>query len=314
VVVRATVLSIVLAACGRVAFDPREDARIADATSDAATVVDCPRGDFCLESVPTTEDLFGVWARSAADVWAVGRNGTILHRTDGTWRVVPSGASDVLLSVWAAPDSDAVIVVGQNARFIRLTNETVTLSTSGGPVFNGVWGFASDHFYVVNSSGTVLRCDATSCVDKSTGVTGVLFTVWGSGADDLWIGSLGNDLFHSTSGNTWVLEDPPSANDDWFAGWASSPTDVWAVGYTMERYDGTTWTTVDTSAFNYAFDAVHGLDGRMWFYGLDGVSSWNGSTLVPVASPITGDIQDMHGADGVLWFVGDLGTIYVHQP
>ena len=308
-------LSMWLAGCGRVAFDPRDDARMSDDSAvDAAAIIDCPQGDFCLEPVPTTEDLFGVWARSAADVWAVGRNGTILRRTDGAWHVVPSGTTDQLHAVWAAPDSDLVVVGGQNARFMRLANETITSSTAGGPSLNSIWGFASDRFYVVGSASVVQRCDAVSCVDNSAGTTGVLFSVWGSGTGDVWIASLGNDLFHSTDSGPWQLEDPISTNDDWFSVWASNPTDVWAVGYFVERYDGAVWSVVDTSAFAFVFDVAHGIDGRVWFYGMDGVTVWNGTALEPVASPIAGTIVDIHGSDGVLWFVGAAGAIYVHQP
>ena len=56
------------------------------------------------ESFDVTDRLQGLWARDAAQVWAVGEEGSILHSADGGehWRSQKSGAVEQLFSIWGS--------------------------------------------------------------------------------------------------------------------------------------------------------------------------------------------------------------------
>jgi hypothetical protein len=65
------------------------------------------------ESVGGPDDLNGVWASSASDVWAVGDSGTILRsHGDGAWSSYPSMSGSNLNAVWGSGPTDIYIVGG----------------------------------------------------------------------------------------------------------------------------------------------------------------------------------------------------------
>lgn len=63
----------------------------------------------------TTSPLFGVWAGSRDDVWAVGDKGVLVHNLDQ----VPGGAGLALTRI-AAASADAVFAVGKQGALLRL--------------------------------------------------------------------------------------------------------------------------------------------------------------------------------------------------
>ena len=71
-------------------------------------------------------ELYGVGGSSADDVFAVGTNGTILHRNGDAWELVPSGTTADLRGVWAAAAHSAFAVrLCQNQRLVHKTRESV---------------------------------------------------------------------------------------------------------------------------------------------------------------------------------------------
>jgi hypothetical protein len=78
----------------------------------------CVSGWYAEES-PVDEDLLAVWGRSETDVFAVGENGTVLHRQDGRWRKLDSGTSSTLRGIWGV-DDDLVLVAGEDCTALKL--------------------------------------------------------------------------------------------------------------------------------------------------------------------------------------------------
>ena len=56
------------------------------------------------------ELLRGVWGSSVSDVFAVGKEGTILHYGGNTWSETSNGTKAQLNSVWGSSESDVFTV------------------------------------------------------------------------------------------------------------------------------------------------------------------------------------------------------------
>src|SRR3954469_14182730 len=69
-----------------------------------AAVGSCPA--WCQEPSPTTNRLHGVWTASASDVFAVGDNGAIVRRVNGTWTQMTSPTTNHLRGVSGTSSSD----------------------------------------------------------------------------------------------------------------------------------------------------------------------------------------------------------------
>jgi hypothetical protein len=114
----------------------------------------------------TQLDLFGVWCGPGGEVWAVGKKGAILRFTpadDGSFTVEP----------FAAP----------TAKPLR-----------------AVWGATPTDIWAVGDAGTILHWDGTSWTIAEAPLGGAtkedLFTIWGQGAEEIWIGGR-NILLHN---------------------------------------------------------------------------------------------------------------------
>jgi hypothetical protein len=70
------------------------------------------------DAVAGAGSLLRISGSAPDDVWAVGLNGTILHNRGGGWVSVPSGATDVIWSVWSRAVEDAW-AVGNGGTILR---------------------------------------------------------------------------------------------------------------------------------------------------------------------------------------------------
>jgi hypothetical protein len=85
--------------------------------------------------VGTTRVLTSIWGPSAADLYVTGDVGTLLRYNGNSWSTIPTGISDLLWSISAAPDaSGAAFAVGYNS--------TIVAGTNGAPLRASVLGGA----------------------------------------------------------------------------------------------------------------------------------------------------------------------------
>jgi hypothetical protein len=94
--------------------------------------------------------------------------------------------------------------------------------------------------------------------------------------------------------------------------WVFGPDDVWAVGQTIQRFDGTDWTRQPTDSYA-GFTGIWGFSpDDVWITGGDTLLHWDGSSLT------TTDLgaQGMQAATALwglapdrLWIVGDSATV-----
>ena len=125
-----------------------------------------------------------------------------------------------------------------------------------------------------------------------SGTTDDLRGIWGSGPNDLWaVGDKDNgssvpatvNVFHS-DGIRWSEVADKTNDGELYAVWGSGPDDVWAVGNAIERWDGTTWTMIDSG--NLGYPSLNGVWGSgpndVWAAGADDngqgeIAHWNGN-------------------------------------
>ncbi len=79
----------------------------------------------------TTEDLNRVWGTSADDIFAVGRNGTVLHYDGTSWTPMQSGTTEILRGVWGASSSDVFAAGGGRHSALRRNKLELDAGTRG---------------------------------------------------------------------------------------------------------------------------------------------------------------------------------------
>lgn len=179
---------------------------------------------------PGSYAVYGVYASSLTDAWAIGDLGLLL-RYDG--------------QAWTAPA-------------ISAPNTNYTL-------FN-VWGNAPDDVWAVGSSGNIRHFDGQTWSASPSGTTNALYNVWGANPSSVYaVGSLGTFLRYN--GNVWsaVTGSGTVTNSDLRSVWGSSDTSVWAVGAfptAIVSYNGTSLTlngqsNVVTTGAHYG---IHGVN------------------------------------------------------
>ena len=208
-----------------------------------ATVIEWDGATFKRHVTPgrAADTVFGVWASSATDVWAVGgrvgRYGFIWHYDGQQWTDVP------------LPDD-------------------ITLDAAGElPALFKVWGRSATDIYAVGGSGLMLHYNGTAWSVVPTGTTQALFTVHGnadmvvavgargtvidgtgkaigpsatplfqglqvSPKGEIWIAGLGGTVFRGEAGGPWTLVSTGIATqpDSLHALWLDPTGDVLAVG------------------------------------------------------------------------------------
>jgi hypothetical protein len=123
--------------------------------------------------------LYGIWARSPADIYAVGSAGEIL-KLDGSDAIrMESGTARNLFGVGGA--GDAVFVVGEGGTILRLVGDRWVASESGTTAtLRAVWGSSASNVYAVGDGGTILRFDGRRWSSMSSGTRLRLNSVWGT--------------------------------------------------------------------------------------------------------------------------------------
>jgi hypothetical protein len=264
-------------------------------SGNVAAIAACPVGQWCLETppVPATTLLHDVWAISAADVLAVGDNGTILRRTNNDWTVMTSGTTRNLRGVWAASATDAwaVGVSGTILRFDGTAWSVVTGVTSAD--IDAVWGSGPNDVWLVGG-GTVQHWNGSAF--SSMGFGGTLLAISGTGPRDVWVTGENANLKHFT-GTSWTTVNPGAGTSTFFSVLALTATDVWAADFNPGKEAmhmvGTRWTAQRTSGAVFQGMAAFSAND-VWGAGGNRVGNWNGSTWT-VTQPF--------GSNASLWAV-----------
>jgi hypothetical protein len=159
------------------------------------------------------------------------------------------------------------------------------LTAQGAPVttqhLRAVWARTPSDVWVVGDNGTVLRFNGAGWATQTPGFFDDLHAVWARAADDVWVAGGSGD--------------PAAANG------------------LIARFDGSRWTVVARGLKR--IEAIWGRGAsEVWFGGWDGaLLRWNGSALLPEATPSTKHIADLTGNGSRVWAVGSSGLVLEHD-
>jgi hypothetical protein len=154
---------------------------------------------------PPADSLLGVWGNTTNDLWAVGKNGAILHGDGTGWTRVASPTTNTLRAV------------------------------SGG---------AADDVWVVGDAGTILHWSGVAWSAVSSNTSADLLAVWATVGYVVAVGANGTVLAaNAGSGGSGFVAQTSGASATLSGVWGRSPTDVYAAdGKNLFFYDGLAWT------------------------------------------------------------------------
>lgn len=333
--------------------DASDDA--SDAGVDAETPVSCDDVAWCpvATSVSAVYALTSVWGSSKDDVWASGSGGSVIHWDGTAWTPTPlptetgvpvkntfralwgSGPNDV----WVASATDLIFHFEGFANGKAVWNHTpAAVAASSVPIY-AAWGsgpgdvrFGSRSYYFTSPDAVFL---ANQIVKQPAGAdvewsasegTAIVYGLWGSSADDLWL--IGDNraerawqpglTMHGVrqeKGLVWTEVDS-RASVVLRGIWGSSKDDVWTVGDqgTIRRFgpNATEWEVV-ASPTRETLHAVWGSSATdVWAVGEAGtILHWDGTTWSTSTAALSNDSKkpNLYGVWGSgptdVWIVGE---------
>jgi photosystem II stability/assembly factor-like uncharacterized protein len=211
----------------------------------------------------TPPDAKAIWGSSLTSIFAVGDQGFVYHSTDG------GGSWDKL-----------------------------RMPPVGGPAFanlKAVWGVTSNNVYIGQDSLPLLHFDGANFTTETPAAVGCsgdfCWSIWGSGAGDVYAVGDGTQHWDGTTWSTLVL---PGSHGVANAVWGSSKNDVFIVAndtttggivyhstdggmnWGMSTFPSNQITAVSGTSPNDIYVGSNG--GKVWHSADDG-NSWQGPVL-----------------------------------
>jgi hypothetical protein len=148
--------------------------------------------NWTLQSSPTDQPLWGVWAASEDEAWAVGGD------------PIASGEPDPVLLHWHNEEWTRVALPAVDREFRALFK---------------VWGTGPDNVYAIGARGVILHYNGTAWRQQPSGTPRDLVSLWGRGPNDiLAVGGRANGVLVRYNGEVWtpkVLDTEPGLNGVW---------------------------------------------------------------------------------------------------
>lgn len=236
----------------------------------------------------TTETLNAIHGTGPDNVYAVGEGGVILHYNGNIWSTVPSGTTQTIYGVGTRGEWARAVGPGS---LLEFGAGTPTISTQRTGMTGNVTGLWSDgtpnHLVATSLNGEIYRFDGRTWRDMHSGITSILWTVWGASASDIFAAGADGVILHF-DGSEWApMTSGTTAIYNWL--WGTSGSNVYAVGSdgVVSHYDGHTWSTVNTGASEFFFG--------VWGSGPNDVY-------------VVGEAGKVLHYDGLAWATLDTGT------
>jgi len=255
-------------------------------------------------ALPTAETIDAVWGAGPDDVFAVGRNGTILHHDGLRWTVQSSPTTVDLHAVWGtAPDDvyasgDAFTLLHYDGASWSTLRAGAIGGTSGD--FTGLYALAPGDVLASGPTG-IYRYDG-SLAQVSTNAAS---SVWGTDATHVWAAGSGISAFDGVSWAATSITDPVVALS------GTSATDVYAVGPTSYHFDGSTWSPAPFGDGPLT-DVCASPDLGVFVAGPQGtLRRWDGTAIEPFVSRTTADLDTVFITGHLVFMAGTDGTLDV---
>jgi hypothetical protein len=222
---------------------------------------------------PGIQNLFTIVAAGPNAAWAAGDGGELLHWDGTAW----SGAlpTHTLYGLWGTSKTNMYAASTNGMLHDDGTGWTEIPGVSG--FFYDVWGSSPTNIYAIGIFNKLMHYDGTAWSALTVPVNSSWYSIEGTGANDIWVAGYQGNVMHF-DGTAWsAIQTLPStkvhkihpvgANDVWAAGdmglahwdgtgWAiagplntgemqsvwGTANDLWATGYGVWHYNGSTWT------------------------------------------------------------------------
>lgn len=253
-----------------------------------------------------------MWAFDASNVFAVGDNGVILRRGDGTeWVAMPSATTRNLRSLWGSSPSD-IWAGGASGTVLHFDGTAWTLVSAPVSQVDSIWGSSASNVWLTSST-SVLRWNGSSFTSFSIG--GTLLSVSGTGPNDVWVTGEQAYLRHY-DGTSWTMINP-GIGSTMKVVLALATNDVWAAGAMPGKetthYNGVKWTTIRTSALSSNTAVFTSMTAEaaddVWGIGNSKVGHWEGTAWSVEELSVGQTLRSITTALGHVWIVGDGGLI-----
>jgi hypothetical protein len=321
------------------------------AVGDSSTITHYDGGGWTPQSVPGNATLYGVWGRAPDDVYAVGSGGEILHYDGGGWTNESSPTTSDLHAVFGVADGP-IYAAGVGGTILRRDATGWTeMDSPTNRWLSSLWANGPHDVYAGGGDGMVLRYDGRSWEMLVTGTSSWVDAMWGDGTAGNLIAIGEGSLVSRFHGRAWHLRTSvagPTTYDVWaeqypyvFAVganglvmrhdpvthssvsftpsfgslhgvWGSAPDDVYAVGTTVQHWDGSSWSEV-TVPGTPTFNGIWGSDPtNIYAVGESGaVYRYNGSSWSNLNIGAIGRLTSVGGSGrGDVWITGLFGVLH----
>jgi hypothetical protein len=252
-------------------------------------------GAFAAEMSGTTENLYAVWGTSAADVWAAGNGGTLLHRDASGWKSVASPTVARLEGLYALAPDDAWAVG-------RLDTMTPIVLHWAGAAWakvalprvddlRAIWAAGPADVWAAGHHGNLVHWDGMA-FSAATAPMGDYEGVGGYGSEVFAVGRQGLIVHNG-------MQEDSGVSVDLFHVFASAGGDVFAVGdygVILHRENGA-WVRQPARTDQPLFGVWGSIGGDLFASGRDGVLLHNTGVPAPcVVDNIAGTLCAGHYA------------------
>jgi len=284
-------------------------------------------------------ELWSVWGSGANDVWAVGASdpgaGLFVHWNGTTWTSTASSAASVLYGVWGSNATDVWAVGNLDVRPDGSSAEndgtfvpeilrwnglgwSIAYNNGGGAVMSSaqasVWGTSPSDVWVATGAAPLHWNGAGWAAVAWSQATGPT-AFGGTATGDVW-GTVGTQMEHWND-SAWMpstvagIASPGTTPVTLESVWASSSSDVWAVGEggALAHFDGSAWSTVSPMPNLDAAWAISANDA--WAVGSAGSAlHWDGAAWSTTSTGTTDTLTAVWAASASdVWTLASTSTV-----
>ena len=248
----------------------------------------CNGGGWQALTSNATVDLHSIWGTSASNIWAGGRNGTMLHWDGVQWQARSSGVTGDITGIRGTSASDIFAIATDHSYYATLIHfDGTSWSPYGG--LNAL-GFEVDADYAI------------AVIPVGPGEAYV-------------VGD--NEMLHATGGTLTPVASGAASyqfeNESNGSGWAFSPTDVWIAMAFISKWDGTTLTKPGAAVGIYGsyYGAMWAASEQAIFVSSQAnVLFWNGTAWTLLNTGLSGDVTGVWGTSANRVFASAQYTPY----
>ena len=227
-----------------------------------------------------------VWGSSATDVFIGSENGKIHHFDGTTWSFQTRLSYQEIRGIWGSGSADVFAAGVGNYPFNNIWHYDGTdwrvMTEIADVTFSGLWGSSGENVLAGAYPGRIFRYDGSgwSLMTEVAGPPYRSLKIWGSGADNVY--AVDGDLMLRYDGGSWTVVETGLKLKAYSGIWGSGPGDIFVVG------------------------GATGFAGKVWgrIYHYDG-SSWS-----DVGPPCVNGLTAVWGSSGQdVYAAGDGGVV-----